>query len=100
MPTTEERIFEKLDQIFDRTARLEERVTGLSDRIDKYNNVTGRMGDVEKELSLQRQACETVQSQKKEQRIPAGNLKAAVISGVSVGLIMILFNLLVSYFKT
>lgn len=96
MPTTEERILEKLDQIVERTTRLEERVTGLSDRIDKYNNVTGRMAEIETEVRLQRQACKTVQDQKKTQAIPTGNLKASIIGGIAVGIIMIIVNLVIN----
>lgn len=96
MTTTEERILDKLDQIVERTAKLEERVTGLSDRIDKYNNVTGRIVSIEKQISLQEQACKTVQDQKKTQSIPTGSLKASIITGVTVGLIMLIVNFVVN----
>jgi len=90
--TSEDRILEKLDDISDRTARLEERVGGLSDRIDKYNNVTGRMYEIESDLRSQRESCQAVQKDKKNHTVPWGNVKSGIIVGLTVAIIMLLVN--------
>lgn len=82
------RILTKLDELSDRTARLDERVTGLSERIDKYNNVTGRIGEIESGVKLMQQRCTTVQEAKKNKSINWGSVFGYLIGAIILALIM------------
>lgn len=82
------RILAKLDELSDRTARLDERVSGLSERIDKYNNVTGRMGEIETGVKLMQQKCSAVQEAKKNKSINWGGVFGYLIGAILLALIM------------
>ena len=88
------RILAKLDELSDRTARLDERVSGLTDRIDKYNNVTGRMSEIETGVKLMQQKCQSVQDAKEIKQIPWGGVVGSIVGGVIVGVIMLAINAL------
>lgn len=85
------RILDKLDDISDRMARVETTVDGLSARIDKYNDITGRTSDVEYALQTMRANCERIQGEKKRWRI-GPSVVVGILSGVAVGIIMLLVN--------
>lgn len=79
------RILDKLDIVLDSTSRLDERVkmltsdvVGLSGRIDKYNDVTGRLKRMEEN-------CARVQkdkaSEKARWRLTPGVIVGSVIGG-------------------
>jgi len=93
------RILDKLDELSTNTAKLEERVTGLSDRIDKYNNVTGRTAEIEKQVELMQQKCGAVQDAKNKASVPWGGVKSGIIVGIIVGIIMLILNLLTVLIK-
>ena len=93
------RILDKLDVLSTNTAKLEERVTGLADRIDKYNNVTGRTADIEKNLELMQQKCGSIQDAKSKSSVPWGSVKSGIIVGIIVGVIMLIVNLLAVFTK-
>lgn len=87
-----ERILSKIDQLFDRMARLEvtvtssnersdEKIDALSERIDRYNNVTGRMAQIESDMRSQREACAAVQESKKNKSINWGAVWGTIIGG-------------------
>ena len=85
------RVLDKLDDISTRMARVETTVEGLSTRIDKYNNVTGRISDLEHSIITARSTCERIQEEKKRWRIGPVVL-ASVLSGVLVGSLMLLIT--------
>lgn len=85
------RILEKLDSLIDRMARVETTVDGLSTRIDKYNNVTGRVLDLEHQIKTMTTNCARIQEEKKRWRIGPVVL-ASVLSGVLVGTLMLVIT--------
>jgi hypothetical protein len=86
------RILDKLDNIGDRMARIEEKVAGLSDRIDKYNDVTGRTSSVEYAIETMRANCARVQDAKKRWQLSPGQ----IIGGIAVGVGLMLIGALLS----
>ncbi len=87
------RILNKLDDISDRMARVETTVDGLSARIDKYNDVTGRTRDLEHTVKSMQGNCARVQDEKKRWRVGPVVL-ASVLGGTIVGLVMLAINTL------
>lgn len=85
------RILDKLDDISDRMARVETTVDGLSARIDKYNDVTGRTRDLEHAVRTMQGNCERIQGEKRRWRI-GPSVVVGILSGVAVGIIMLLVN--------
>lgn len=85
------RLLDKLDDICDRLARVETTVDGLSARIDKYNNITGRVVDLEHRIKEMTTNCARIQEEKKRWRIGPVVL-ASVLSGVLVGSLMLLIT--------
>ena len=94
-----ERILSKIDQLFDRLARLEvtvmtsnersdEVIEGLSQRIDKYNSVTGRMAHLESDMRSQREQCTAVQELKKTKSINWGAVWGIVLGGVITAILI------------
>ena len=84
----ESRILEKLDNISDRMARVETTVDGLSSRIDKYNDVTGRTRDLEHAVTTITNNCTRIQDEKRRWRPSPG----VVIGGIIVSSIMLLIG--------
>ena len=85
------RLLDKLDDICDRLARVETTVDGLSARIDKYNNVTGRVVDLEHRIKEMTTNCARIQDEKKRWKIGPSVL-VGLMSGVAVGVIMLIVN--------
>ncbi len=85
------RLLDKLDDICDRLARVETTVDGLSACIDKYNNVTGRVVDLEHRIKEMTTNCARIQDEKKRWRIGPVVL-ASVLSGVLVGSLMLIIT--------
>jgi tetrahydromethanopterin S-methyltransferase subunit G len=92
----ENRILDKLDDISNRMTRVETTVEGLSGRIDKYNNVTGRVKDLEHKIDVVVTNCARIQTEKadvlKRRSIPWGAIIGSIMSGTIVGLIMLAAN--------
>ena len=84
----ESRIHEKLDNISDRMARVETTVDGLSSKIDKYNDVTGRTRDLEHAVRAITTNCMRIQEEKRRWRPSPG----VVIGGVIVSTAMLLIG--------
>ena len=82
------RILDKLDELSERTARLDERVTGLSEKIDKYNNVTGRTAKMESAIELMQQKCQGVQEAKKSKSINWGSIFTYIAGAIILALVM------------
>lgn len=87
------RILDKLDDISDRMARVETTVDGLSARIDKYNDVTGRTRDLEHTVKAMQSNWARIQDEKKRWRVGPVVL-ASVLGGTIVGLVMLAINTL------
>ena len=87
------RLLDKLDDICDRLARVETTVDGLSTRIDKYNNVTGRVADLEHQIRSMTANCARVQEEKKRWKVGPVVL-ASVLGGTMVGVVMLVINML------
>ena len=85
------RLLDKLDDICDRLARVETTVDGLSARIDKYNNVTGRVADLEHGIKVAMSNCARIQEEKKRWRIGPVVL-ASVLGGTMVGVVMLVVS--------
>ena len=85
------RILDKLEDISDRMARVETTVDGLSARIDKYNDVTGRTRDLEHTVKTMQGNCARIQDEKRRWRVGPSVL-IGIVSGVAVGVIMLLVN--------
>ncbi len=83
------RLLDKLDDICDRLVRVETTVDGLSARIDKYNNVTGRVVDLEHRIKEMTTNCARIQEEKKRWKIGPSVL-VGLMSGVAVGVIMLI----------
>jgi len=86
------RLLDKLDDICDRLARVETTVDGLSARIDKYNNVTGRVVDLEHRIKEMTTNCSRIQEEKKRWKV-GPILLASVVSGTIVGVFMLVINM-------
>lgn len=86
------RLLDKLDDICDRLARVETTVDGLSTRIDKYNNVTGRVANLEHQIRSMTLNCARVQEEKKRWKV-GPILLASVVSGTMVGVFMLVINM-------
>lgn len=81
------RILDKLDDISDRMARVEVTVTGLSARIDKYNNVTGKMADLEHMADTIRANCSRIQADKKRWQLSPGQIIGGIMGSTAMLLI-------------
>jgi tetrahydromethanopterin S-methyltransferase subunit G len=86
------RLAKKLDNIAEKVAAIDEKLTGYADIQEKvYKN--------ESEILLIKQKCAGVQDAKAKSGVPWGNVKSGLIVGVVVGLIMAIANMILNVLK-
>lgn len=89
------KLIEMVGVMIERIVRLETQVEGLSARIDKYNNLTGRTATLEAENKSLNERVSSIVDDGKRSKISWGTVGGGIITAVIVGIIMLTINFLI-----
>lgn len=89
------KLIELVTAMSERIVRLEVQMEGLSDRIDRYNNITGRTAELETKMVLMESHINSAHEDAKRSKVSWGNVSGSIISAVTVGVIMLIITYLI-----